>query len=233
MIALTLATLLSSSVLAVSGQRRTGFTGCDISTATPSLPPNQTLLVAPSTGPSYIGLAIGTQNYTCNATAATYTNVGAVAELFDISCLFGSPEFDKLQDIAYTVWKFAPPTAPISTIISYMASFSASFVLGQHYFIPAASGTGLSPTWNFSSAALAGHPDAFVVAARVGDIPAPTSPTDIDWLSLNGIQGKLATQVLRINTVGGVAPKTCKAGSPPITVKYASTYWLYGSSVEA
>ncbi|KAJ7250605.1 hypothetical protein C8J57DRAFT_677209 [Mycena rebaudengoi] len=227
----TVTLLLSSTVLAVPSQRSTGFPNkCDISTAKPTLPLNQTALVAPSTAPSFIGLAIGNQNYTCGSTG-TYTSVGAVAELFDISCLYGSPEFEKLQDIAYTMWKFAPPAAPISVIIEYMASFHASFVLGQHYFIPAASGTGVSPKWDFSSAALEGHPDAFVVAAKAGGLPAPTGPKDVDWLALNGVQGKLATQVFRLNTAGGVPPASCNPGSSPISVKYASTYWLYGSSV--
>ncbi len=54
-----------------------------------------------------------------------------MAELFDVSCLYGTPEFSKLQEIAYTVWKFAPPTAAISQVISYLSPFHASFVLGQ------------------------------------------------------------------------------------------------------
>ncbi|KAJ6562597.1 hypothetical protein B0H19DRAFT_1210201 [Mycena capillaripes] len=202
---------------------------CDISAAKIILPSNQTLLATPTQGPSYIGLAIGTQNYTCNG---TYTNVGAVAELFDVSCLYDTPEFPKLPEIAYTMWKFAPPTAAISQIIEYMQPFHASFVLGQHFFVTSPSGTGISPRWDFSSAALEGHPDAYVIAAKVGDIPAPTGTPDVDWLSLNKVEGNLATQVFRINTVGGLPPASCTAGSPPIAVKYSSMYWLYGSSVQ-
>jgi len=230
MLVLAFIPLLLSAVSAIDLERRA--TRCDISGAKLSLPSNQTLLVAPSQGPSFIGLAIGTQNYTCGNTTGTYTNVGAVAELFDVSCLYGEPEFSSLQDIAYTMWKFAPPTAPISQIIEYMQPFHASFVLGQHFFVTSPSGTGLSPRWDFSSAALAGHPDAFVIAAKVGDIPAPTGPPDVDWLSLNKVEGDLATQVFRVNTVGGLPPASCTPGSPLIAVKYASMYWLYGSSVQ-
>ncbi|KAJ7458076.1 putative malate dehydrogenase, partial [Mycena latifolia] len=196
---------------------------CDISAAKIDLPLNQTALVAPAGGPSYIGLAIGTQNYTC-ASTGTYTNIGAVAELFDASCLYGTPEFPALAEIAFAVWKYAPPTADISYVISFLEKFKASFVLGQHYFVTSPSGTGISPEWDFTSASLAGHPDAFVIAAKVGDIPAPTGPPDVDWLSLNQVQGDLATQVFRINTVGGLPPASCTAGSPPIQVKYASMY---------
>ncbi|KAJ7136579.1 putative malate dehydrogenase [Mycena epipterygia] len=231
MFALTLLPLLLSSAVSAV-ERRAGLPDrCDISSAKISLPANQTMLVAPSEGPSYIGLAIGTQNYTC-ASNGVYTNVGAVAELFDVSCLYGTPEFPKLQDIAYAVWKYAPPTAPITQIISFMSAFQASFVLGQHYFVTSPSGTGVSPKWDFTSGALAGHPNAFVVAAKAGDMPAPTGPPDVDWLSLTNVTGSLATQVFRVNTVGGLPPASCTAGSPPITVKYASTYWLYGSSVQ-
>jgi hypothetical protein len=106
-------------------------------------------------------------------------------------------------------------------------------------------GTGISPVWNFASAALAGHADAFVLAAKVGDVPAPTGPPDVDWLSLNRVDGNLAKQVFRVATVGGLPPSSvrllynwranenrwltfgrlqCKPGTPPISVKYASTY---------
>ncbi|KAJ7119948.1 putative malate dehydrogenase [Mycena crocata] len=219
-------TLLSFLFLSAAATR------CDISAATFNIPStsNQTVIVAPSHGPSYIGLAIGTQNYTC--TNGTYSNVGAVAQLFDVSCLYDTPEFPKLQDIAYTVWKYAPPTAGISDVIAFLDPFHASFVLGQHYFVTAPSGTGLSPKWDFTSGALAGHTDAFVVAAKVGDIPAPTGPPDVDWLSLKNVSGNLATQVFRLNTVGGLPPASCASGTPPITVKYASTYWFFGSSVQ-
>ncbi|KAJ6595520.1 hypothetical protein DFH09DRAFT_1134863 [Mycena vulgaris] len=231
MLALTFLPFMFSSVFAFPSVGRSAGDRCDLSAAKMRLPSNQTLLVAPSQGPSYIGLAIGTQNYTC-ASTGTYTNVGAVAELFDVSCLYGTPEFFSLQQIAYTVWKFASPAAPISEIISFLQPFKASFVLGQHYFVPAPSGTGISPKWDFTSGALAGHPDAFIIAAKVGDMLAPTGPPDVDWLSLTKVQGDLATQVFRINTVGGLPPASCTAGSPPIAVKYASMYWLYGSSVQ-
>ncbi|KAJ7255809.1 putative malate dehydrogenase [Mycena haematopus] len=219
MLSLALIPLLLSTVSAVEKRA----SRCDISGATLTLPSNQTLLKAPSGGPSFIGVAIGTQNYTCGSTG-TYTNVGAVAELFDASCLYGAPEFSSLQEIAYTMWKFAPPTAPVSEVIAYLQPFHASFVLGQHYFVPSPSGTGVSPKWDFTSASLAGHPDAFVLAAKAGDIPAPTGPPDVDWLSLTKVQGDLATQVFRVNTVGGLPPASCTPGSDPIEVKYASMY---------
>ncbi|KAJ7701135.1 hypothetical protein B0H17DRAFT_924854 [Mycena rosella] len=221
MFALSLLPLLLASVAAVPSVERNADLPkrCDISAAKVTLPSNQNLLVAPAHGPSYLGLAIGTQNYTC-ASTGTWTNVGAVAELFDASCLYGTPEFSYIQEIAYTVWKFAPASAGISQVIAVLQTFKDTF----HYFVPSPSGTGISPKWDFTSAGLAGHPDAFVIAAKVGDIPAPTGPPNVDWLSLNKVQGDLATQVFRINTVGGLPPGSCKPGSPPLAVKYAAMY---------
>lgn len=68
----------------------------------------------------------------------------------------------------------------------------------------------MSPKWDFTSGALAGHPSAFVVAAKAGDIPAPTGPPDVDWLSLTNVSGSLATQVFRVNTVGGLPPASVR-----------------------
>ncbi|KAJ7785288.1 putative malate dehydrogenase [Mycena maculata] len=213
MLALTFLPLLCSAV----------GTQCDISGAQISLPSNQTALVAPSEGPSFIGVAIGVQNYTC-ASTGTWTNVGAVAELFDISCLYGTPEFSTIQEIAFNVWKLLPPATPIQEIISFLEPYKASFVLGQHYFVTSPSGTGLSPKWDFTSGILAENPEAFVIAAKVGDIPAPTGSPDVDWLSLDNVEGDLAKQVFRVSTVNGDAPTSCTPGSSPISVKYAATY---------
>lgn len=86
-------------------------------------------------------------------------------------------------------------------------------VLGQHYFITnPLTGSGLSPKWDFTSAIEKGHPNAFIVGAKAGDIAAPTNPgTNVDWLMLNGVQGDLASQVFRVETRGG---------QPPASVRY-------------
>ncbi|KAJ7701163.1 hypothetical protein B0H17DRAFT_924844 [Mycena rosella] len=203
--------LLLASASAIPGAERSAGLQkrCDISAAKISLPSNQRQLVAPAQGPSYIGLAIGTQNYTCESTG-TSTNVGAVAEIFDASCLYGAPEFSYIQEIAYSVWKLVPPSADISRVIAVLQTFNDTLVFGQHYFVTSPSGTGISPKWDFTSAGLVGHPDAFVIAAKAGDISAPTGPADVDWLSLNKVQGDLATQIFRVNTVGGMPPDSVR-----------------------
>lgn len=47
--------------------------GCNLANAKLELPSNQTSLVNPTSAPSFIGLGVGVQNYTCNDTSLTYT----------------------------------------------------------------------------------------------------------------------------------------------------------------
>ncbi|KAJ7142024.1 hypothetical protein C8R43DRAFT_1097646 [Mycena crocata] len=191
---------------------RAGLTGCSTSAAVMDLPAGQTNLVAPSTAPLFVSLGVGVQNYTCNPTTLTYASAGAVASIFDISCMSTTPAFANIQTVAFNAWAAAPAGAlPVS-------------VGGKdHYFITAASGTGLSPKWDFAAST-----GAFITAARANNIAAPTEPTkNVDWLVLNKVDGTLASQVFRIDTVGGQPPSSCTAGSADISVKYTSKYFLY------
>jgi len=197
------------------------------------LPPGQTALAPPTTKLSYIALAIGTQNYTCGTTG-TYTNIGAVAELFDISCLFNTPAFATVQDLAYDIWRIAPAAVTPEAIIAALHYAETPAILGQHYYVPnPVTGVGVSPKWDFTSqGANAGNPNAFVVAARVASLSAPTGTSDIDWVSLTSLTGELAQEIYRIDTRGGQPPATCTPGSQPITVKYTAKYWLFGGSIK-
>ncbi|KAF4564706.1 hypothetical protein EYR40_010878 [Pleurotus pulmonarius] len=203
--------------------------GCDISGAEISLPSG---LAPPTSLPSYISVAIGVQNYSC-ADTGTYTSIGAVAELFDISCLLGTPAFDHIEDLAFTIWKALPNKVTADKVIELLHLAKTPTILGQHYFITnPITGSGLSPKWDFTSqGATKGNPNAFVVGARSGGVPAPTGPQDVDWLFLTGVQGQLADQIYRVDTRGGQPPATCTPGSAPISVKYASKYWLFGGSI--
>jgi len=172
----------------------------------------------------------------CSSTG-TYTNVGAVAELFDISCLYGTSTFDDVTDFAYTIWKLFPPAIPastaISTVISLLHSTDTPAILGQHYYVPnPITGTGVNPKWDFTSQGVTkGNTNAYVVAAKVAGLAAPTGKQDIDWVQLRSIAGSLATDVYRTDTRGGQPDASCTPGvSKDIQVKYASKYWLLGSS---
>jgi len=179
------------------------------------------LVVPPGETPSYITLGLGVQNYTCSSTTGLYTSTGARAALYDISCEYGSPGFDTITDDAY-----AQLPDDISQLLQELDNPPTAGLLGFHYFVTTESG--ISPKFDFSGVSQTNDPYAFVIASKVGDIPAPTgSPQDVDWLELTNIQGDLARTVFRVQTKGGQPPAFCSAGSPDISVKYAAQYWLF------
>ncbi|EAU89230.1 hypothetical protein CC1G_03495 [Coprinopsis cinerea okayama7 len=189
-------------------------------------------LPEPTAPLSYVSIALGTQNYTCTE-AGNYTAAGALAQLFDISCLSTPGAQDDLADSLWAFWKQAPPFLSTQAIIAVLLPVNAAMILGQHYFIPnPITGQGVSPKWDFTSqGATKGNPEAYVVAALAAGVPAPNSQRDVDWLALNSISGSLSKQVYRTDTRGGYPPGgTCRPGST-ITIKYVSKYWFYGSTL--
>ncbi|KAF8888599.1 hypothetical protein BD779DRAFT_1470219 [Infundibulicybe gibba] len=157
-------------------------------------------------------MAIGTQNYTCGATG-TYINVGAVAELFDLSCFTNTTSFAKIQDFAFDIWGVAfagvTPQAIITALHSDMAVGNVD-VLGQHYYVP-------NPLTGVGS---------------VASLSAPTGTSDIDWVNLEAMTGELAQEIYQVDAKGGQPPATCSPGSDPIEVKYTAKYWLFGGTVK-
>jgi Protein of unknown function (DUF3455) len=139
------------------------------------------------------------------------SSAGAVAELFDISCLLCKPDFSNIQKRVHEIW-WGCPNITQSELVVRLHDELGLEVLGQHYFIKNTAG-GLSPKFDFtSSGSTAGNPNAFVVAAKAGDIPAPTGHDDVDWLELKNVTGNLATVVFRVFT---------DKGQPPATVRFS------------
>ncbi|KAJ7800624.1 hypothetical protein B0H14DRAFT_2529358 [Mycena olivaceomarginata] len=222
MVSLNLISLVSGALIVSAGPLVRKDEDCDTSKAVIDLPANQTALVGPATGPLFILLGVGIQNYTCSGT--TFASIGAVASLFDISCLYHK-EFATVQTTAFNIWENAAPDVPATAI---GRPVGAPHLDGFHYFVTSPSGTGISPKWDFTSRKFAGNATAFVLGAKTGDILAPTDPaTNIDWLQLAAVQGELASEIFRVDTVGGQPPTSCVAGDAPISVKYTSKYYLY------
>ncbi|KAH7878649.1 uncharacterized protein C8R40DRAFT_1090532 [Lentinula edodes] len=185
----------------------TSSSGCAVSTA---MVPNQRgELVHPTYNVTQIGLGIGTQNYSCSSTG-NYTSVGAVAELYDVSCEYLTADLSNVSAEAYRLWVAAPTYYTESTLIdvlhAYRGTPSVPTILGQHYFVPNPTGSGLSPKWDFTSESFAGNNAAYVIGRAVGDIPSPDGSANIDWLYLTNVQGGLAQEVYRTNTTGGQPP---------------------------
>ncbi|KAH8101196.1 hypothetical protein BXZ70DRAFT_115533 [Cristinia sonorae] len=222
---------LAAAALAAPGPK---IARCSVANKQMPMPAGQTQLVNPTAPLSFIGLGLGVQNYTCGSTG-TFTSTGAVAELVDISCVDAS-RYTALTDMVWAVWQKAPKSISIQTITKSLSSvdrsFASSLILGQHYFIPnPITGVGINPKWDFTSASLKGHANAFVVGAKAGNVAAPSNPAaNVDWLMLNSIQGDLASQIFRMETRGGQPPSSCTPGTPDISLKYVSQYWFFGGA---
>lgn len=205
--------------------------GCSaaIATATLKLPTNQTVISVPAgVKPIYIALGVGTQNYTCSA-AGTYTSAGAVAKLFDISCMQTSPLFPAIQDLVFAVTAPAKNAFAVSKIESVLKSCPTT--LGDHYFIAPANSTALSPVFDFRAGALKGNANGFVTVKKLGNTASPGGAANVDWLELANLatatSGTLATNVFRVDTKGGQPPASCAVGSAAITVAYTAKYWFF------
>ncbi|EMD35436.1 hypothetical protein CERSUDRAFT_75034 [Gelatoporia subvermispora B] len=203
---------------------------CNVSAFVPTFPPNQTQLVVPNnTVPSFIGLAFGVQNYTCTS-SNNFTNVGAFAELIDVSCLTAVPEvFNTIQDPLFAFWSNFTG-ASIQEIVDLLHFIDPPEVLAQHYFVTnPTTGMGVSPKWDFtSSGSFQSNPDAFIIAKGKGSLPAPTNATtDVNWLDVVNVEGSIASEVFRVDTRGGQPPASCVFDqTADISVKYVSKYIL-------
>lgn len=78
--------------------------------------------------------------------------------------------------------------------------------LGHHLFITnPLTGNGTLARFDFTSSQHSAK--AFVDASKIGDIPAPSDPTNnIDWLELTNVLGSLAKTVFRVQTYRGQPP---------------------------
>lgn len=54
----------------------------------------------------------------------------------------------------------------------------------------------------------------------------PNGLGSVPWLKLVNVEGDYK-EVYRINTAGGVAPKTCEGVQGNFDVEYAAEYWFY------
>jgi hypothetical protein len=128
-----------------------------------------------------------------------------VAKLFDLSCLSqaNGAAFEKIQDIAYELWSKFFTDSPNPKVLSHAK-------LGEHFFQSNGNGS-IVPVWDFRGDSAPNQPNAFVVAARVAGLAAPTGKQDVDWLELKGVSGALATSLYRTHT---------KGGQPPASVRY-------------
>ncbi|KAK1760930.1 hypothetical protein QBC47DRAFT_456617 [Echria macrotheca] len=200
---------------------------CDVSKAvlpqsTPPLPPPAAGLIL-----KHVAIGRGTQNYTCaNETAAPVAN-GAVATLFNATCIASTyPELAKLLVKVALQFNLTQSEASRRLAPSNLA------ISGKHFFTPS-----LTPFFNLdvSDTMKLGE----VPCAKNASSPAPPNApvgqqgeAAVPWLKLTakpGATGDLQ-EVYRVETAGGSAPATCKGMPADFEVQYAAQYWFYEKS---
>lgn len=171
----------------------------------------------------------GTQNYTCDLANATATPapVGAVATLFNVSCVAADmPELlEKLPGIALDL--------PVPST-SDQKSALAKDMSGHHYFV-----NDTTPFFDMDTS-LNSYGRGALKKSAVADAPAnaiagPRGQGDgaVAWLLLSRNDFPQWGQpdwkaVYRLNTAGGNPPKMCSdINEESFTVEYASEYWLF------
>ncbi|WRT65390.1 uncharacterized protein IL334_002333 [Kwoniella shivajii] len=165
---------------------------------------------------SSVAVGRGIQNYTC--TSGVYVSVGALANLFDVSCL-------------YTLSAGFVDPAALSNLLPKMAFSDVSFpnagklsIAMHHQFVttPGSATPGaISPQFSTSSNK--------VILSRVAGTNDLTDPaSNVQWLQLAALagQGTLAKSVYRLNTMKGQPPTSCNTEGQHLSVQYASMYWF-------
>jgi len=189
---------------------------CDLSAA--QMPIAATPLPVPGAGLKLVHVAVGrgVQNYTCTTASATETplSVGAIASLFNATCsAVRAPTV--LADV--TTLALSHP-APASEIATHLIS-------GHHEFTAAG-----FPLFMMDTDL---HKYGYVQAKKNGTSNAPTTASkgtnglgSVAWLKLVATEGSFK-EVYRLNTAGGMAPKTCEGITGLISVPYAAEYWFW------
>ncbi|TPX15107.1 uncharacterized protein E0L32_004665 [Thyridium curvatum] len=206
---------------------------CDLTKAVlPRQPPSPSSLPDPTKGLvlKHVAIGRGTQNYTCANDTAAPVLAGAVAALYNASCLAAAqPEL--MGPLAQASLAAGLALRPGETPLTVTARLAPSqlVVSGRHFFrdpttpffdldAQPADQIGTAPTAkNNTEPAPAGAP-----RGQKGEAAVP-------WLKLlakEGATGDLR-EVYRVETVGGSAPPSCKDMPASFEVQYAAQYWFY------
>ncbi|KAF1995630.1 hypothetical protein P154DRAFT_556702 [Amniculicola lignicola CBS 123094] len=188
---------------------------CDLSRASMPIAPTPLPVVSAGLTLRHVAVGRGTQNYTCTAGAPAPVAVGAVATLYNATCAAV-----RAPAVLASVTKLAlDHPIPDSELAAHMLS-------GHHIFI----GAPAAPFFDLN-AGLNGY--GSVTGAKAGNSTAPATASkgtnnlgSVPWLKLKGTAGDYK-EIYRINTAGGVAPKTCDGIVGTFEVDYAAEYWFF------
>ncbi|KAI5481350.1 hypothetical protein MNV49_004972 [Pseudohyphozyma bogoriensis] len=239
------AALLASQSVAIT-------THCP-STYVPDLPLDQTALSVPTgDAVAYVAIARGTQNYTCDG--STWQSTGAVASLYDISCL-DSSAYPSLATSALAVniaalrhrsrrhashhvfdtlprkAKRSASPSPAPHVYSSVGTVLSDIGSGTHGASYLGSLTYVDVegvlTLKFDFTETVGG-EAYALVERVAGLNSPDDASaDIKWVEFSVEEGALAKTVFQVDTQSGQAPSSCSDSGSILTVAYSAVYVFY------
>ena len=214
---------VSHRVSSIRSEKDRKLPACSLSNAT--LP--SSALPSPSSNLTVYHVAIGrgTQNYTCASDTAVPIAAGALATLFNASCIAADyPEI--LATLPNATLQVA---LPVQGALLFPSNILTS---GHHYFSDAT-----TPTFNldtqigdygitFSKKNSTTPAPAGAAAGPVGVSPVYGA---VPWLKLTAKEGTVGSvkEVYRVNTAGGSPPPTCSGMGSAFEVQYAAEYWFF------
>ncbi|KAH7100995.1 hypothetical protein BKA62DRAFT_704734 [Auriculariales sp. MPI-PUGE-AT-0066] len=192
---------------------------CDVSDLKVPVPAGQANLTIPTDQKiRFVTVGVGVQNYTC-ADTGKYATAGAVASLYDVSCITKLPLFTDIQINLFNALTTNDSRAVVDQLL-----LAATLKLADHYFITEPPATAIIPFFDFRAALK--DDDEYVAAPKKAGITSPDGAENIDWTQLAAINGTAASTVFRVHTHLGQPPSSCLAGET-ISAPYAAQYWFY------
>ncbi|KAF2124716.1 hypothetical protein P153DRAFT_400803 [Dothidotthia symphoricarpi CBS 119687] len=201
----------------VPRKAQTSASQCDLSNAV--LPTAPTPLPAVGAGLTlrHVAIGRGTQNYTCASASATTVPVavGAVASLFNATCdTVNSPAV--VAGVTKIALLYSVPSSALAE----------SRLSGHHEFTDKKVPLFKLETDRVNYGYVQAIPDVVKSSAPANSEKGSNGQGSVPWLKLNAVEGDYK-EVYRVNTAGGMAPKTCEGISGGFTVDYAAQYWFY------
>ncbi|KAF2748355.1 hypothetical protein M011DRAFT_457689 [Sporormia fimetaria CBS 119925] len=227
--AMALSTLMPSVGAVPTGQLEARYTMPNLKRLQSMMPKSG---LAPPTGMNlkFVGLGIGTQNYTCltNNQTAVPDTTGAIAKLYDLGKRLDTDPLanKKISSISGLALSFYN-TPRLQD--AWLKSQGYQQVLGDHFF------TQKTPT--FALNRVPANPFPLLFVSKKNEVDAPKSACKglkgegaIKWLHLvdNGSSKGGVNTVYRLETAGGNKPATCKGRvGKSWEVPYVAQYWVY------
>ncbi|MCJ1485563.1 hypothetical protein MMC06_005738 [Schaereria dolodes] len=193
--------------------------------STASMPTTSPALPPPSQGLYLYHIAVGrgtqaSSNYTCASQTSTPVSIGAVATLYNATCLASN----------YPI-QFPPATGKALTVPLSELAVAPPLnldVSGRHYFADTT-----TPTFNLDTSTTGQL--GFTFSKKVATLPAPSTADAgaygaVAWLKLEhktpGSVGPIK-EIYRLNTAGGGPPASCEGMGDTFEVEYAAEYWFW------